>query len=111
MKDIVLLICGGRNYKANWFLSVLNNLHVKHNIKQVIYEGDRKNRDEAVRTWAKGKSIKARTVSHEWETGPIRNEALLSLKPDMVVAFPGGAVQHNLIRQAEDAGIPVVFIT
>ena len=54
-----------------------------------------------------------RYVCHaDWEThgraaGPIRNEKMLTWKPDLVVAFPGGVGTADLVRRAEAAGVPV----
>ena len=44
--------------------------------------------------------------------GPLRNGWMLKHgKPDYVIAFPGGAGTENMVKQAEDAGVPVVRIS
>jgi len=63
--------------------------------------------------WAATKPEIKRYVCHaDWEThgraaGPIRNEKMLTWKPDLVVAFPGGVGTADLVRRAEAAGVPV----
>jgi hypothetical protein len=40
--------------------------------------------------------------------GPVRNRLMLAEgKPDIVVAFPGGAGTANMVAQALEAGVPV----
>lgn len=43
--------------------------------------------------------------------GPMRNKQMLEEgKPDLVVAFPGGAGTENMVKQAKAAGIRVLRI-
>lgn len=39
--------------------------------------------------------------------GAIRNQHMLDMKPDGVVAFPGGAGTSHMIKIAKEAAIPV----
>jgi hypothetical protein len=49
--------------------------------------------------WSRGKSA-----------GPIRNQAMLNEKPDLVVAFPGGRGTADMVRRAKAQGFDVVEI-
>ena len=42
--------------------------------------------------------------------GPIRNAHMITRKPDVVIAFPGGRGTADMIARATAAGIPVVRI-
>ena len=48
---------------------------------------------------------------HGRAAGPIRNKQMLEeAKPDLVIAFPGGAGTANMVKQAREAGVKVEII-
>lgn len=47
------------------------------------------------------------SLCEHWKVGPKRNRKMLELKPDGVVAFPGGRGTMDMIRAATEAGVPV----
>jgi hypothetical protein len=42
------------------------------------------------------------------KAGPLRNAAMLLLKPDLVIACPGGKGTANMIKLARDKDIDVI---
>lgn len=115
----------------------LNRIHANTPISAVIEGGQRtweKGRivggaDYLAWEWAARNEIECITVEAEWHNlshpdsrirtsaggrrydanaGPRRNTKMLALKPDAVIAFPGGAGTADMIRQARTAGVQVI---
>ena len=111
-----VIVCGGRDYANVEFLTlVLDELHAKMPISQVI-QGGAKGADSLAFDWAiRTKGVSVTTHHAEWEkygrrAGPIRNGLMLEDCPDLVVAFPGGRGTADMVRQAKAAGIQVVEV-
>jgi hypothetical protein len=110
-----VLVCGGRDYsdKARVF-AVLDKLDGEAGIDRII-EGGAKGADTWAAQWGGSRGI-LETYPADWEAfgsmaGPMRNKAMLDEgKPDLVIAFPGGAGTRNMIRQARKAGVEVIEI-
>lgn len=112
MKDIIIIVCGGRDYndyiKMNRILSSLNE---KVGIS-LIFHGDATGADSMAAEWAHSHNISVIAVPADWKTygksaGSIRNQKMLDMKPDGVVAFPGGSGTAHMVSIARKAGIPV----
>jgi hypothetical protein len=104
-----VLVCGGRNFRSPaQVFRALDRLHQEKPITELM-QGGATGADQFAMKWAATK----RYVCHaDWEThgraaGPIRNEKMLTWKPDLVVAFPGGDGTADMVRRAEAAGVPV----
>lgn len=103
-----ILVCGGRDYD-DWktLYAALDALEKPC----ALIEGGARGADRLAREWAAANRVPVLTFNAEWETygraaGPIRNQRMLMEgKPDIVIAFPGGAGTANMIRQARAAGI------
>lgn len=111
-----VIVCGGRDYQDGARLSaVLRKLHSEAGIDLLI-EGGAKGADFLAHVWATMEGIDTQRYEADWEAfgsfaGPKRNKAMLDEgKPDLVIAFPGGAGTRNMIRQARKAGVEVVEI-
>ena len=81
----------------------------------VIIEGGAPGADRLAREWAERNGIHCATVKARWANynaaaGPLRNAVMLSLGPDLVVAFPGGVGTENMVKQAEAAGVDVMRV-
>lgn len=115
MPGIKLLVCGGRDYSdRDVVFSRLDAIHAKRNITMLI-EGGANGADTLCRMWARNRGVICATVNAVWDkrgrsAGPQRNSAMLSLKPDGVLAFPGGRGTANMVQQAKDAGVKVVEV-
>lgn len=78
---------------------------------QVIV-GDAAGADHLVRRWCRALHIPHRVYEARWveygrAAGPLRNQQMIEVGPDLVVAFPGGAGTADMLRRAEPAGIAV----
>lgn len=106
-----VLVCGGRDYgEADKVEEVLSALD-----PPLIIEGGASGADSLASLWATKNGVHVCTVNALWgfygkQAGPIRNSAMLALKPDLVVAFPGGRGTADMVEQAKAAGIEVLEV-
>lgn len=71
--------------------------------------------DSASAVWARKRGVPCAEVKAQWgelgpKAGPLRNGWMLRLKPDIVIAFPGGKGTANMVAQAIEAGVEVLLI-
>jgi hypothetical protein len=107
--------------------SVLNELTIKHSKEYkaddnwlptdiLIITGDATGADNAAADFAVVHYCQSHIFNANWKefgrrAGPIRNTAMIvEGKPDLVVAFPGGKGTANMVKQAREAGIPVMEV-
>ena len=119
-----VLICGGRDLDSsavwNWLEAHVTELcadalnrawHVQ--ITHVI-QGGATGADTGAARWARASGIPVTCFQADWkqfgrQAGPLRNaKMLVEGRPDVVVAFPGGAGTRDCVRKARAAGLPVV---
>lgn len=105
-----VLVCGGRDYR-NWekFCAVMNAIHAERRATHII-SGGASGADEYAYRYAILEGIQpvqcvANWGAHDKAAGPIRNQRMLELGPDFVVAFPGGKGTADMLKQAKAAGI------
>lgn len=109
-KRAVILVCGGRDYADREAVERAIDA-VAGGVDTVIH-GDAEGADRLVAGYCTEIGIHTAAVAPNWPrwgraAGPRRNAAMLALRPDKVIAFPGGRGTEDCIRQAERAGIPV----
>lgn len=80
-----------------------------------IIHGGAKGADEGADQWGKAKGIPVIVYPADWEVhgkaaGPMRNQAMIDSKPDLVIAFPGGKGTADCVRRAKAAGIRVIEV-
>lgn len=113
---MIVLVCGGRNYRnALRVMWELTELHQANPIDLII-QGGARGADFLAAHWAETNEIPCLRVPAKWsvfanQAGRLRNRAMLDYKPDLVLAFPGGAGTRNMIETARDHGIEVKEIT
>lgn len=112
---MIVLVCGGRNFNDILLMDkVLGQIHAETPIELVI-EGDATGADTMAGNWAYLRGIHVARVAAMWKfknaAGPMRNRAMLKLKPDLVIAFPGGNGTSDMIAAAKKAGVPVMEVT
>lgn len=114
-----VLVCGGRDYRdSQRAFAVLDELHRQgegNRITQLI-EGGANGADRLGREWAEARKVPFQTVHADWAAhgraaGPIRNAAMLALRPDLVVAFPGGRGTADMVRRSKAAGVRVLDVS
>jgi len=104
----VVLVCGGRSYGYYKRIEeVLNYIQPK-----MVVQGGASGADALARTWCSKAKIHSATVLPMWDyfgrrAGPMRNEAMLLLRPSCVLAFPGGPGTKSMIGLAVSADVPV----
>jgi hypothetical protein len=109
---VKLLVCGGRTFMDDAFMfATLDMVHKRRPVSIVIH-GGAKGADHYAELWAVARGIHYARVPALWESlgkaaGPKRNEAMLLLAPDAVVAFAGGRGTAHMVKIARDAGIKV----
>lgn len=104
-----VIVCGGRDF-CDWQAvhRELNNI-----APTTVLEGGAEGADRIARHWAVEHGVTVVTYAADWQAhgrsaGPRRNQLMLDHgKPDMVLAFPGGAGTADMCRRARRAGIPV----
>lgn len=104
-----ILVCGDRN-SSDWSLikRTLDGLDIS-----LLIEGGSKGVDRLAGFYADLNGIPHVTMPAQWryygrKAGPLRNQWMIDyLKPDLVVAFPGGRGTRNMVELANKVGIPV----
>lgn len=122
-----LLVCGGRFYRdRDALFSVLDAIHAKRPIALII-EGEAGKRDPTTgeilagadlfaRAWAESRGVvvaphKANWLRHGYAAGPMRNADMIAEgQPHAVLGFPGGRGTADMMRQARNAGLPVIDV-
>lgn len=110
-----ILVCGGRDYADKETIKrVLNELYEDHKFTQMI-EGGASGADSLCASWAGAIGVHVIQVKAQWDkhgkkAGPIRNAEMLSLKPDLVVAFPGVRGTKDMVTKAKAAGVKVIEV-
>ena len=116
-----VLVCGGRDYNdARTLHEVLAEVfHTNYPVDftrfattHILIEGGAKGADALAREWAVSHGMCVATVNALWDihgkrAGFLRNNAMLMLQPDKVVAFPGGRGTQMMIELAKKAGVEV----
>jgi len=111
-----VLVCGGRNYnERNTVFAILDEIHAETIISLVI-NGQASGADSLSTLWAIQHGVPVHLEPADWKkhgraAGPIRNQKMMDeQRPDLVVAFPGGAGTQSMIRIAEEAGVRVEVV-
>lgn len=109
-----LLVCGGRDYQDAFAVFwTLDRIDALRRVTMLIHGGAR-GADFMGGQWAEARYVPVRVYPADWRrdgraAGPIRNRRMLNeAKPDLVLAFPGGAGTADMIRVASSAGVYVV---
>lgn len=111
-----VLVCGGRDFSDSAYLyKTLDELKRAAAIDAII-EGDARGADRIAGYWARKNRIDNYKFPANWlrdgkAAGPIRNEQMLREgRPDLVLAFPGGAGTAHMVRIARRAGVRVLEV-
>ncbi len=111
-----LLVCGGREFDDQDFVwRTLDNIHSETPIAAII-QGGARGADYHAKTWARQHpEIERYESKAQWNlygnaAGLIRNSHMMTWKPDVVLAFPGGSGTADMVRKARAAGVPVIEI-
>lgn len=110
-----VIVCGGRLYTDQE--TVFKCLDAFHSLYPITFliEGGQRGADALANLWARTRKIPYHTEQAQWKkykrsAGAIRNNEMLMLKPDFVIAFPGGPGTKLMKSQAANLGIQVIDI-
>lgn len=105
----IVVVTGGRDYKDNATVGeVLDEV-----APTAVVHGGAPGTDTLCAQWARAHGVTSRTYpaprqTHGNSAGPVRNQAMLDCeRPDLLVAFPGGKDTADMMRRAQNAGIPI----
>lgn len=115
-----VIVCGSRTKEQLTVMeqALVRGLAAMYGRALTVVHGDCKGLDRAVADYAEGCGIRTEAVAPDWRSygraaGPIRNQEMLDMGADMVVAFKepfdwafrkGGT--EDMVRRARDAGVP-----
>lgn len=107
---MIVLVTGGRDYTGN-VSGPLEAFHKLHNIEVLIHGGAR-GADSRCAEWAAHQGIHLCRIDALWEqfgksAGYLRNAAMLKLRPDWLIAFPGGKGTADMVKRSIAANVPV----
>lgn len=126
-----VLVCGGRNFRdRSLMFSTLYAIHRESTITLVI-QGGATGADALARVWADMADVPCHEEPAQWDNfeppvrmrtrrdgtpynalaGPNRNAKMLAMKPDLVVAMPGGSGTEDMVSQARAAGVEVRLVS
>ena len=106
---MILLICGGRNFDDYGYLrGAMTMLQFNPSL---IIEGGTTGADLLAKKWAIENKIHFAEVPALWtvfrnSAGPLRNAAMLLLKPDYCLALPGGKGTADMVKKCHAENIP-----
>lgn len=111
-----VLVCGGRDYddRDNVFYA-LDRLNAETPFRMIV-EGAASGADTLAYEWAMTRAIACLRVPADWTSkgrgaGAARNLKMLEMvKPDRIVAFPGGTGTANMISQGRSFGVKITEI-
>lgn len=122
-----ILVCGGRDFD-DWelFCQGIEELYMQapiiddaFEVDFMIIQGGATGADFLAKVWAKHRHINCvefKITKDDWKrygngAGPRRNGIMLrDGRPSHILAFPGGNGTADMVKQAREAGIPVVEI-
>lgn len=99
---MILLVCGGRNFNdARYVADILAPLRDRI---ELLVHGDARGADRLARDWAVANGVHHAAVPALWGSygklaGGRRNSAMLLIRPDWFVAFPGGSGTADMVRK------------
>lgn len=111
------LVCGGRDFAdLAAFEGIMSDLVELGGRPAVVVHGGASGADAMAGEWARVMGINCVVYHADWKThgkaaGPMRNQKMLDdMKPDLVVAMPGGRGTADMIRRAKAAGVEMATI-
>lgn len=108
-----VLVCGASRYQDREALfSCLDDLHAATPVSLIVNGGAR-GVDYLASLWANERGIELKVFKADRHSSGqdafvvLNGRMLETIRPDLVVAFPGGTITADLIARAKIAGIPV----
>lgn len=108
-----VLVCGGRNFDdIDMLYNVMDYFDGDERIIDMVIHGGARGADTLAGNWTRFRGREEVVCPANWDSlgrraGIVRNNTMLKLKPDLVIAFPGGKGTASMIGLAKAAGIEV----
>jgi hypothetical protein len=113
-----LLVTGGRDFMDDAYVYRWLEIFRQHYDFRVLIHGGARGVDAHADWLARAHGIQPVRCDALWDffksrgmwraAGHVRNARMLDLRPNLVLAFPGGDGTDNMLRQARDAEVPCV---
>jgi hypothetical protein len=121
MKRYVVLVCGGRDFKARRLLHQSLDLVLVDKPITLLVQGAARGADWLAHEWALSRGVRstgkryqitnAMWVSQGRKAGYLRNKRMRDEElPDLVIAFEGGPGTQMMIDLAKEKGIPTLKV-
>lgn len=110
---MILLVTGGREYACA--ATVENALAPFNHEGVILVQGGAAGADRLAKLWAERNGIPCAEIKAYWglfgkSAGGVRNTAMLLLRPDLCVAFPGNRGTADMVAKCGAAGVPVLRV-
>jgi len=111
-----IIACGGRDYQNRRRVYSVLDAAVDRLGLSVLITGGAMGADHLAQDWARERGIENAIFKAHWgkegkAAGAIRNRRMLEQgKPDVVIAFPGGAGTEHMCMIAEKTGVRLICI-
>lgn len=108
-----ILVTGGRDYNNGAKVyNILDHYYYHAGGRVHLIMGGARGADSWAQRWAEEREVVHTVYPARWRefgrrAGMLRNSEMAAERPDLVVAFPGGAGTANMVSLAQIAGIPV----
>src|SRR5215475_12961181 len=106
-------LTGGLDFNDHYLIwDRLDKVHAKHPDMVLLHGGSPKGAELIAAKWANNRKVPQIAFKPDWtkhaKAAPFkRNDAMLTVLPIGVMAFPGTGIQGNLADKAKKLGIPV----
>lgn len=113
MNKYTILVCGGRDFNDKKFVDkTLDEIMNSNDISKII-QGEASGADKLAKLYALEKGIPLVSLAADWNkfgkaAGPLRNDEMLKLNPNLVIAFPGGKGTKDMVKKSIQAGIQTI---
>lgn len=107
------LVCGGRDINDYEVVdTVLDRIAARIGRPASLIHGDARGVDRIAGAWGAGLGCMVIPVPAQWDkygkqAGYLRNETMADMRPDRVIAFPGGRGTMSMVKIAVQRGILV----
>lgn len=108
-----VLVCGGREcLDRQKVFDTMDYCHQWFAERFILIQGEAKGADRLAKEWAIKHGYPHAGVPANWfyydkPAGNIRNTSMLLLKPQLLIAFPGGRGTADMVKKATFDGVPV----
>jgi hypothetical protein len=115
-----VLVDGGSFTPNDRIYMGIEACHATYGITELLYASSGNKGDRLAAEWCRRKGIKITKPPripwanmnkyHPRTAAPMRNAAMIAMKPDLLLAFKHGTGLMDMMRRAKAAGIPITKV-